>query len=104
MVLTDIAAPRCGPAGTATDFCARAGQQMIETFDTNKDGEIDYPEFLAMMRANNKGLQARTCFPLPELQMVTERFEQGFCPLLGLGYLQTGPSCCQGTAEDGVIR
>ncbi len=39
----------------------RAGQQMIETFDTNKDGEIDYPEFLAMMRANNKDLQARAC-------------------------------------------
>jgi hypothetical protein len=32
---------------------------MIETFDTDKDGEIDYPEFLAMMRANNKELQAR---------------------------------------------
>ena len=42
-------------------LCVRAGQQMIETFDTNKDGEIDYPEFLAMMRANNKDLQARTC-------------------------------------------
>ena len=42
-------------------LCARAGQQMIETFDTNKDGEIDYPEFLAMMRANNKDLQARAC-------------------------------------------
>lgn len=42
-----------------------AAQQMIETFDTNKDGEIDYPEFLAMMRANNKDLQARTCLLIP---------------------------------------
>ena len=45
-------------------LCARVGQQMIETFDTNKDGEIDYPEFLAMMRANNKDLQARACLTL----------------------------------------
>ncbi len=36
-----------------------AWQTMIEQFDTDKNGEIDYPEFLAMMRANNKDLQAR---------------------------------------------
>ncbi len=49
--------PRTARRGA--DGGPRAAQTMIQTFDTDKDGEIDYPEFLAMMRANNKELQAR---------------------------------------------
>ena len=68
-------------------LCVRAGQQMIETFDTNKDGEIDYPEFLAMMRANNKDLQARVCLN-PSYRYsaayVVGLFEQGSCAWVGL--------------------
>lgn len=33
-------------------------QNMIDQFDTNHDGEIDYQEFLAMMRADNEDLKA----------------------------------------------
>jgi hypothetical protein len=41
-------------------FCD--AQSLIDQFDTNHDGEIDYPEFLAMMRANNDGLKAASTY------------------------------------------
>ena len=36
-------------------------QTLIDQWDTNHDGQIDYPEFLAMMRANNEVLFLRRC-------------------------------------------
>ena len=33
-------------------------QTLIDQWDTNHDGQIDYPEFLAMMRANNEVLSS----------------------------------------------
>lgn len=83
-------------------LCVRAGQQMIETFDTNKDGEIDYPEFLAMMRANNKDLQARTCLN-PSFRhrasYVVRLSEEGSWAWAGL---LTGTPRCLHAAKDGV--
>ncbi|CAL8466924.1 g6460 [Coccomyxa elongata] len=37
-------------------------ERLIDEYDTNHDGEIDYPEFLAMMRANNDGLRAASTY------------------------------------------
>ena len=37
-------------------------QVLMEQYDTNHDGQIDYPEFLAMMRANNEELVAASTY------------------------------------------
>ena len=39
-----------------------AMQTLIDTFDVNQDGSIDYPEFCAMMRQNNTELQEARSF------------------------------------------
>lgn len=45
----------------ASRIAVRPLQVLIDQYDTNHDGQIDYPEFLAMMRAQNEELvQAST--------------------------------------------
>ena len=54
-----------GETGGLTSWCCAGRQVLMDQYDTNHDGQIDYPEFLAMMRAQNEELvrllHALTC-------------------------------------------